>query len=244
MKTFSPLTLTLTLTLLLAFTAATPARAFTHAPFDALLKKHVKRGKVDYQGIKASDQAQLDAYVTAVGKVRVGGMSKSTKLAFYLNAYNALVIKGVVDRLPNFTSVKKVKGFFDKHKYLVAGKRVTLNQLENTIIRPTFKEPRIHFALVCGARSCPPLRAAAFRTSGLDGVLERLTRNFINSGHGVRVKGGAVKVSELFKWYAKDFEQASGSVGKYLARYHKKHADKLSAGKLGYLHYSWALNKK
>ncbi len=231
----------LTLSLLLL---SDPAHAITHAPFDALLKKHVKRGKVDYEGIKATSQAQLDAHVAAVGKTRIGGMSRSTKLAFYLNAYNALVIKGVVDRLPNFTTVMKVKGFFDKHKHLVAGKRVTLNQLENKIIRPTFKDARIHFALVCGARSCPPLRAAAFRTSGLDGVLERLARNFINSGHGVQVKGDAVKVSQLFKWYAADFKQASGSVGKYLARYHKKHADKLSTAKLGYLHYSWALNKK
>ncbi len=231
----------LTLSLLLL---AAPALAFSHAPFDALLKKHVKRGKVDYQGIKATSQAQPNPNVAAVGKARVGGMSKNTKLAFYLNAYNALVIKGVVDRLPGFTSVMKVKGFFDKHKHLVAGKRVTLNQLENTIIRPSFKEPRIHFALVCGARSCPPLRAAAFRTSGLDGVLERLARNFINGRHGVQVKGDAVKVSQLFKWYAKDFEQASGSVGKYVARYHKKHADKLSTAKLGYLHYSWVLNKK
>jgi len=234
----------LTLTLLLSFAVATPADAISHAPYDALLKKHVKRGKVDYAGIKETNHAALDAYVTAVGKARVGGMSKHAKLAFYLNAYNALVIKGVVDRLPNVTSVMKVKGFFDKHKHLVAGRRVTLNQLENEIIRPTFKEPRIHFALVCGARSCPPLRAAAFRASGLDGVLERLTRSFINGWYGVQVKGEAVKVSQLFKWYAKDFEQASGSVGKYLARYHKKHADRLARGKLGYLHYSWALNKK
>lgn len=244
MNALSTLTLSLTLTLLLDFTAAPPAHAFSHAPLDALLKKHVRRGKVDYQGIKSTSQAQLDAYVAAVGKARIGAMSRQTRLAFYLNAYNALVIKGVVDRLPGLSSVMKVKGFFDKQRHLVAGKRVTLNQLENTIIRPTFKEPRIHFALVCGARSCPPLRAAAFRAAGLDGVLERLARNFINSGYGVQVKGDAVKVSQLFKWYAADFEQASGSVGKYLARYHKTHAERLPTAKLGYLHYSWALNKK
>jgi hypothetical protein len=238
------LALTLTLALTLALAPGT-ARAISHAPLDRLLRKHVRGGKVDYQGIKDRSRAELEAYVSAVGRARPAGMGRQARLAFYLNAYNALVLKGVVDRLPGITSVMKVRGFFDRIKHEVGGRKVTLNDLENKIIRPTFKEPRIHFALVCGARSCPPLRAGAFHAKGLERVLERLTRDFINSPSGVRVEGGKVQVSQLFKWYARDFEAAAGSVGKYLARYHGKHAGLLARQtKLKHLHYSWALNKR
>jgi hypothetical protein len=234
---------------ILLIAAAAPARGgrtFDHGPFDRLLGKHVKRGRVDYAGIKndRSRSAELGRYVKALGAASLSGMSKRDKLAFYLNAYNALVIDAVVRRWPRIDSVMKVKGFFDKITYRVAGRRVTLNQLENKIIRPTFKDARIHFALVCGARSCPPLMSKAFDGASLDKVLERLTRDFINSKKGVLVgPGGRVRVSQIFKWYAADFEKAAGSVPKYLARYHTKQTDRITkAGRLVYLHYSWSLN--
>ena len=234
----------LPLMLLLAGLPAT-ALGFDHKPLDAILRAHVRGGRVDYAGIKARDADKLAAYVKAVGSASVSGMSKNAKLAFYLNAYNALVIKAVVDRWPGITSVMKVPGFFKSKRYKVAGRTVTLDQLENKVIRPTFKEPRIHFALVCAARSCPPLPSRAFSASGLDKTLDRLARSFINSSRGVQVSGDTIRVSRLFEWYAGDFVAAAGSVGKFLARYHKTHADKLKAAtKLDYLNYDWALNKK
>jgi len=139
--------------------------------------------------------------------------------------------------------VQAISGFFDKLKYRVAGRRLTLNALESKIIRPRFKDPRIHFALVCAARSCPPLHARAFKGSSLDRSLDRLARRFINSKRGVRIEGDKVRVSKLFQWYAVDFRRAAGSVGAYLARYHDGHADTLSAARqVKYLPYSWALN--
>lgn len=223
--------------------AAAPAAALDHTPFDRLLRAHVRAGRVDYAAIHARDRARLNAYVQALATARPG-RSRAERLAFYLNAYNALVIKAVVERWPNVSDVTKIKGFFDGARYRVAGRKVTLDQLEKRIIRPQFKDPRTHFALVCAARSCPPLRSRAFTAARLERVLERLTRRFINSPRGVQIKGKTIRVSKIFKWYAGEFKQAAGSVGAYVARYHRQHADTLrKATKLSYLPYDWSLNK-
>jgi hypothetical protein len=233
----------LTLAVIAALAPAARA-AVSHEPFDAILKKHVKRGRVDYEGIKRESRAALDGYVKALGKARLAGASRNEKLAFYLNAYNALVIKSVVDRLP-VESVMKVPGFFKRHRHTVAGRRVTLDELEHGIIRPTFKDARVHFALVCAARSCPPLRAAAFHAGSVDGVLDRLAKSFVNSWSGVRIQGARVRVSQIFNWFADDFRKSAGSVGRFLARYHEKHAGLLKrTRRFEHLPYDWSLNKQ
>ena len=230
---------------LILLAPAAPAQAFDQKPFQRILWSYVKGGRVDYAGIHADAgaRARLGHYLRSVGNANLAGMSRDAQLAFYLNAYNALVIKAVVDRWP-VTSVMKVKGFFKRFKYKVAGATVSLDQLENKVIRPRFKEPRIHFALVCAARSCPPITPRVFKAATLQRTLDGLARAFISSHHGVQVRGDKVRVSKLFQWYAADFKAAAGSTGKYLARYHKKHAGLLARGGLGYLPYDWSLNKK
>lgn len=218
------------------------AQAFDHGAFDALLGKYVKRGQVDYSGIKSSAKSELDQYVGRLASAKVSGLTKNAQLAFYLNAYNALVIKSIVDRLP-LSSVMKSDGFFKKNQHKLAGKSLTLDQLENSLIRPQFQDARVHFALVCGARSCPPLGPRAFSPATVQADLDRLTRRFV-MGSGVKIQGQQVEISKLFQWYASDFEKAAGSVGKFLARYRKADAERLSAGKFTYLAYSWVLNGK
>ena len=215
------------------------------ALWDALLKRRCKNGRLDYAGIAKEDKKLLDMFVSYVGNKPRPPHHKKSSLAFYLNAYNALVVKAIVDRWP-MKGVMTVPGFFKKLKFRVARQQMTLDHLENKLIRPVFKDPRIHFALVCGARSCPPLRCRAFYSnSGINGILEALTRRFINSRLGVREVAGKLKVSKLFTWYAVDFKIDGKTVGQYLARYHKTLADKLSAAtSLEYLPYSWALNKR
>jgi hypothetical protein len=220
------------------------ADAFDHGRFDRVLRAHVEGGRVDYAGIKRSAMAELDAYLASVARARLDGLSKPDRLAFFLNAYNALVIREVARRYP-LTSVKKVPGFFKGLRHKVAGKVLTLDELEHKTIRPEFKDARVHFALVCAARSCPPLRAAAFRGASLDRVLDRLTRSFINSWHGVRIKGDSVRVSQLFNWFAEDFKRDAGSVGRFLARYHKTAGPRLATmTHFEHLPYDWSLNAK
>jgi hypothetical protein len=215
------------------------------APFDALLKKHVdNRGRVNYAAIKKSkkDRAQLESFVKAIGDAKVKGSEKA-QLAFYINAYNALVIHSVVEKYP-ISSVMKVDGFFKKNKHTVAGEKMTLDALENSIIRKKFSEPRIHFVLVCAAKSCPKLNRRAATAANLEGLLESSTKAFVPKA--TTVKEGKIVTSKLFKWFAGDFEKAEGSVRKYLAKYVPKHKDAIldEKNELTFAHYSWKLNKQ
>lgn len=223
------------------------AEAFDHGTYDAILRKHVKGGRVDYHALNAEARKALGSYLERLGRAELAGAGRDEKLAFYLNAYNALVLHAILERYPGITSVMKVPGFFKTTRFRVAGKDLSLDELENKLIRPTFRDPRVHFALVCGARSCPPLPSRAYLGATVQRQLDELTRAFINSPAGVVVRDGRPRISALFQWYADDFKAQSGTVGKYLAAYHKRHGPLLARTKdaeLGYLDYDWSLNGK
>lgn len=215
-------------------------------PFDALLKKYVDaNGGVAYAKWKGDekDRAALDAYVASIGAAKVKG-SDAAKLAFYINAYNALTLKSIIDLYP-IESVMKVDGFFKKKKHRVAGRDVTLDELEHQIIRKQFSEPRIHFVLVCGAKSCPPLRRQAATEKNLETLLESSTKRFVPRATKLR-KDGSVTTSKLFEWFAEDFVKKDGSVAKFLARYVPEHEKVLlgDGARIRFSEYSWKLNEQ
>jgi hypothetical protein len=232
------------LTVLVALTVSGSAFAedvISHKPFDQLLKKYTDNGLVDYAGLKANtkDLEKFNGYVAAIGSAKVEG-SRDAKLAFYLNAYNATVIKAVIDRYP-LESVMKVDGFFNKITHNVAGQPMTLDHLENKIVRPEFNDARIHFGLVCAATSCPPLRNKAFTEANVQKMLEENTQTFITQR--TRVEGNTVKASKLFEWFADDFKANEGSVAKYLAKYLPTYAATLNANPtFVFYEYRWDLN--
>ena len=189
------------------------------------------------------DWKKLNSYVESVAGATVKGSDKA-KLAFYINAYNANVIKSVVEKYP-IKSVMKVDGFFKKEKHKVAGKEVTLDQLENEIIRKEFAEPRIHFVLVCAARSCPRLQRRAATEKNLESLLEKGATEFIPKATKVTDEGEVI-TSQLFNWFAVDFKKKEGSVKKYLAKYVPDHAETIlkEETKVKFSNYSWKLNKQ
>jgi hypothetical protein len=224
--------------------ATEPGDVIDHQPFEKILKEHVnKKGMVSYKALKASDDAKgLASYLETVAKADLKGHKRKAKLAFYINAYNAIVMQAVLDNLPT-KSVMKVDGFFKKSKHLVAGKSVTLDALENQIIRKKFKEARIHFVLVCGAKSCPRLRRRAMTAKNLNRQLQKAAKEFVPQA--TQVKDGKVTTSQLFNWFKDDFVAASGSVGAYLAEYLPEHAEILKSTKsIEFSHYDWALNAR
>lgn len=220
------------------------AAPFDHSVWDVILKQSVKEGRVDYPTIKANHSVTLKNYLDGVAKAKPASMSRDEQLAFYVNAYNALVVQAVIAHWP-VKSVMDVKGFFDQKRYVIGEKSMTLNELENNVIRPTFKEPRIHFVLVCAAKSCPPLKNSAFTPSTMQNDLEQLTKRFLQSSNGVAIEGNRVKASQLFNWYDGDFKQAAGSSAKFIARYRPSDSALLARTdlKLDYLDYDWALNQ-
>lgn len=187
--------------------------------YGRLLESYVDdEGRIDYErwAEDESDRKRLDDFLSEVAEASLEGHDRDEKLAFYLNAYNALVIDAILDEWPT-DGPKSIEGFFEETTYRVAGKSTTLDHLEHGIVRPTFEEPRIHFVLVCAARSCPPLLREPLTGDRLEAQLASATESFVPAA--TEMKEGRVVTSKLFDWFAEDFEASAGSVRAYLARY-------------------------
>lgn len=229
----------------LAMLLSVPAAAnrFDHSSYDGLLDKAVEGKKVDYK-VVGKHMKVLDAYLKRVARFDVNKLNgQPAKLAFYTNAYNALVLKAVVmNRIPK--SVMKVKGFFDKTKYKVAGEMLTLNQLEEKKLRSA-GDPRVHFVVNCASASCPPLHEAAYTAENWDELLEQKTKEFLERRGEVMIDNNkkTVTVSPLFKWYQGDWENEKG-VRDFLAKYLPDQQNQIKdpAYALTYYEYDWSLN--
>ncbi|WP_341228345.1 DUF547 domain-containing protein [uncultured Arcticibacterium sp.] len=224
----------------------------SHSIWDGLLKKHVDaKGFVNYGGF-AKDEAQLDKYLALISKsAPASSWSSDEKLAYWINAYNAFTVKLILNNADqNITSIKdigsKIKIPFvntpwDVKFINIGGKDMDLNNIEHGIIRKQFKEPRIHFALVCAAKSCPPLRNEAFVASKLNAQLDDQGVRFLNDSFKNEVSANKMNVSKLFDWYGGDFKKTA-SIETWINKYAKT---KAKAGTdITYKEYYWDLNGK
>jgi len=216
--------------------------------YDALLKKYATPKGVRYANWhkNATDKKAIGDITKAIGNASLSGKSKDEKLAFYLNAYNAWILKEILDDYPTDGpgggGFLGRRSFFGSDSLKVAGKKTSFTDLENDVIRKIFKEPRIHFALNCASASCPPLKVGAFRAESLDETLDQLTRAFVNNNPaGVKSASGGKKVlvSKIFDWYGSDFEEAGGVLA-YINQYRDKPFKK--GAKVSFQKYSWKLN--
>jgi len=209
---------------------------------DGFLKKYVASGKVDYATIKANPQA-LNELVTLIENYKTSGKSANELKAFYLNAYNISTIHGIIKKYP-IDKPTNIDGFFDKQTHQIAGKSTTLNDLENKIIRPTYKDARIHFALVCAANGCPKIGNFAFMPSKVESQLEAQTKKAMNDKYFIRVDAGKKQVlySQIFDWYKADFLAEAKSVVEFINKYRTSPIG--SDYKAGTYEYDWTLNKK
>lgn len=188
---------------------ASPAAAASpidSAAWDGLVERHVADGRVNYAGI-AAERDVLERYLASLAEVDLTQWSSDKgRLTFWINAYNACVVKGVLEHYP-LTSVKDVKGFFDRTRYRVAGRDLTLNEIEAEGRK--LNDWRVHFAVVCASSSCPPIRSEAYQFDWLEPQLTEQTTAFLrNTRDGLRLEGNTLFVSSIFKWYAKDFVQS------------------------------------
>jgi hypothetical protein len=221
---------------------------FDHSAFDAILRAHVRNGMVDYRALAAQHAQELDAYIATLGAANADAFAgPDDELAFWLNAYNALVIKGVLELYPGLAKVMDAADFFETKRWKVAGALRSLNEIENEIIRPQFKDTRIHFILVCAARSCPPLQDRAMDPATLQSQLDDATRVAINDTKYVQVdaRRKVLRLTRIMRWYKADFVESDGSLEAFLLRYLDEPAkSQLAAGnyKIEFMDYDWALN--
>ena len=219
------------------------AAAEVHDDFDAILRQRVSAdGLVDYAAIKQHDVAKLEAYLAAMSKTAIGKLARDQQLACYINLYNATMIHEVVGRLRDGYSPaeKDFRVFKLPVIPLATGENISLDHLEHEIIRKQFKDPRIHVALVCGARSCPPLLNRAYRAGDLDQVLEANMKRFVNDRSRNQVDDAKreLRLSKIFEWFADDFG-GKDAVPAYVARYVGKD---VAGYRVSYLEYDWTLN--
>lgn len=217
--------------------ATVPAEA--QAAWASILRAHVSdRGLVDYRAI---DVAPLDRYLAAVAAAEVP-RDRDAALAFYADAYNALVIRAVITaKRPR--SVLDVKGFFDGQTYVVGGKKVTLNALEKELVAP-LGSPDHHFLLVCGAVGCPRLERAPLVGSDVRARASAAARAYLATPRGAIVRSGELELSKIFEWYAADFGGPAGVLAFARAHLPREAAEKLGqAPKVRSLEYDWTLNQ-
>jgi hypothetical protein len=218
-----------------------------HSIYAGLLEKYVMAGVVDYQGFK-NDESRLDKYLKVLEGVNTADLAHNEQFAFFINAYNAWTIKLILTGYPGVESIKDLgtllKGPWKKKIAPIDGKILTLDDIEHKILRPRFKDPRVHFAVNCASKDCPPLRSEPFYGSTLDQQLNEMTRGFINDPERNRLQDQTFYASRIFKWFSKDFDND-------VVAFFMEYADSglkegLTAGggkiKVKYLDYDWSLN--
>lgn len=228
-----------------------------HAIWDYLLKSYVNAGLVDYAGMKKD--YLFREYLRELGSCDPDKLeNEDDKLALACNAYNAFVINGVIshkiyDTVDGFTV--DGNGFFDLKEHIYAGKTVSLNDIEHGSIRPTFKEPRIHVALVCAARSCPSIRAEAYNGPNVREQLQDQSVQFANNPKHVMYDASTseLKLSKILSWYGDDWNERFPNGG-YLAWIGeltndasvKEATQKAAQGDVAvtFFDYDWALNSQ
>jgi hypothetical protein len=242
----------LTGVLMVIRTAWLPAQAtFDHGRFDRALAAHVTDGRVDYAAFAAS--REFTAYLGMLSSFDPSRLERDERLAFWINAYNAFTIE-LINRNEERRSIRKISRPWSTRFIRIGGRTLSLDDIEHEIVRKEFREPRIHFALVCAAKGCPPLRSEAYTGPMLERQLDDQTVTFLTRTPGknwVDVATGTVWLSPIFKFrdYEKDFGGSREAIGRFVAGYFRRaglraEAEVLERGRfaLKYTDYDWSLN--
>ena len=242
---------------------AKPAMADTSlAAFDGLLGSYVTKGadgvtRVDYARWKSAgpDVEALSEFIKTQSAVAPSGLSKPAQLAYWANLYNAITLKVILDAYP-VASIRDIKSkgvWLDPKAFLgpwvekrvtVEGRELSLDEIEHAILRPTFKDPRVHYSVNCASFGCPNLRPVAWRAETLEAELDAAARDYVNHPRGAAIEAGSLKVSSIYKWFKADFGGTDAGVIAHLKQYaNPQLAKKLETLKvIGGDDYDWSLN--
>jgi uncharacterized membrane protein YdjX (TVP38/TMEM64 family) len=223
---------------------------FDHSTWGALLAEGTYDGLVDYPFFQ-THLPDLDAYLERIASADLGELAPTELEALLINSYNALTIRTILDH-PNVTSIRQIDGVWTRISHLVGGHELTLDNLEHNLLRPFFRDPRIHFAVNCASQSCAPLPRWAFDGGQLDAQLDERTRSFLGNEANVRIEDGALVLSRYFDWYGEDFVEEGWSpkaatIPEFVARYSRSEVAEFVAQSSGqppvrFTDYDWSLN--
>lgn len=232
------------------------AATVDHAPWDRFLKTHRALGedgvaRIPYAKVPTTDKAALGGYVARLAAVRVTALGRAEQRAYWINLYNALTVKVVLDHYPvdGIKDIRISPGLFSsgpwgKKLLKIEGEDVSLDDIEHRILRPVWKDPRIHYAVNCASIGCPNLPPEAFTAANAERLLDAAARAYINHPRGVRRSGGGVRLSSIYDWFQGDFGKDKSALFGHLASFAAPPLKEfLSTGPAidGY-DYDWSLN--
>jgi len=239
---------------------STSVQSVDHSAFDQFLSKYLVTSQaanpvtqganlVRYGDVTEADKLALIAYINRLQATSVSSLNRNEQLAFWINLYNAETLRVIVENYPvdSIRDIKDgtfdVKGPWNDVRLTVEGTELTLEDIENKIVRPNFQDARIHYGLNCAAIGCPNLRGEAYKASNLDAALETQTRAFINNARGVKVVDGKLTVSRIFLWYADDWgskDDILTHIRQYASPELKQDLDGIMS--ISKYEYDWSLN--
>ena len=216
-----------------------------HSLWDKLTRKHISSGgKVNYAGF-LSDKKELELYLNELKEMHsnLANWNRKNQIAFWINTYNAVTIKLIVDNYP-VSSITELEGGkpWDTELIELGGVQYTLNVIENKIIRPKFNEPRIHFAVNCAAKSCPKIMNKAWTEHNLDRSLTVQTKAFLANKEQNTIKENEVILSKIFEWYKSDFGTSNENIIQFINQYSSEKVN--SKATVSFNEYDWTLNTK
>ena len=222
-----------------------PPAEFSHQVFGIVVQTYVRNGQVNYPVIQVD--RRFTQYLDQLDRVDPNSLSREDRLAFWINAYNAYAIKGILDGSTPGSLVGRYRYFIGRD-YRIGGTFVNLHDLERKILIAQFHEPRIHFAIVCASMSCPKLQSWTYGGGQLNEQLNHAAREFINDPTRNRFdrEKKIASLSKIFEWFAEDFDAQAGSLSRYVAQYvaDPDLARDLTSTpyRIEFLDYDWSLN--
>ena len=233
--------------------------SFDHSAWDELLLAYAQDGgrRFDYAGLK-QDEEKFEAYLSRLASADLGSLAADEIQTLFLNAYNAHIVRDIFEHVIEdgsytIASIRDIPDVFKRETHVVGGFELSLDNMEHNILRPIFKDPRVHFAINCASSSCPPLPVRAFEAARLDEQLDEVTRATLENPDYISVEEGALLATKIMEWYGGDFvnpafEGSEKTLQAYIAKYASEEVASFIKEKGGNLtvrfrNYNWALNR-
>lgn len=229
-----------------------------HSAWGAFLGKYLVTGhhssinRLRYATVTPADRRSLTEYLDRLQKVKVSGLNQAEQKAYWINLYNALTVKVVLDHYP-VKSIRDIDispglfsdGPWDAKLLKVEGEKVSLNDIEHRILRPIWKDNRVHYAVNCASIGCPNLHPEAFTAENTEHLLEKGSREYANHPRGARIEGERLIVSSIYDWFQVDFGGSEQKVIEHLRRFSEPALEEKlkGVGSIAGYTYDWSLNE-
>lgn len=227
-----------------------------HAAWGEFLDKYVLESadgvnRVSYGSVAPEDKRKLEGYIASLAAVPVSRLGRSEQLAYWINLYNALTVKVVLDHYPmkSILDIRISPGWFSKGPWgkklvTVEGEALSLDDIEHRILRPIWRDPRVHYAVNCASVGCPNLARLPYTAETVEGMLDRNAREYVNHPRGVSVAEKGLVVSSIYEWFKEDFGGTDRAVIQHLKKYASPSLAKAlaKAARIDDDRYDWRLN--